>query len=136
VDDVAGRLHAATIHLSRRLRAEDEALGLSASRLSALTLLASGGPMRIGDLAQAERVEPPTMTRLIDAMEREGHVAREPDPHDRRAVLVRATPEGSRAMLGARARRVEALARGLRRLPPAQLRALARGVEILERTVD
>jgi DNA-binding MarR family transcriptional regulator len=136
VDDVAGRLHAATIHLSRRLRAEDEALGLSASRLSALTLLAAAGPMRIGDLAQAELVEPPTMTRLIDAMEREGHVARSPDPDDRRAVLVRATPKGSRAMRGARAQRVEALARGLRRLPPGQLRTLAKGIEILERTVE
>ena len=50
--------------------------------------------MRIGDLAQIERVEPPTMTRLVDAMERDGHVVRSPDPADRRAVLVRATPRG------------------------------------------
>jgi DNA-binding MarR family transcriptional regulator len=136
VDAVAGRLHAASIHLSRRLRAEDEALGLSASRLSALSVLASAGPMRIGDLAHAERVEPPTMTRLVDALEREGHVVRSPDPADRRAVLVRATAKGSRALGTARARRVAALARGLRRLSPAQLRALARGVEILERAVE
>jgi DNA-binding MarR family transcriptional regulator len=136
VDAVAGRLHAASIHLSRRLRSEDEALGLSASRLSALSVLASMGAMRIGDLARAERVEPPTMTRLVDAMEREGHVARSPDPADRRAVLVRATAKGSRAMRVARARRVDALARELRRLSAAQLRALARGVEILERAVE
>ena len=133
---MAGRLHAASIHLSRRLRSEDEALGLSASRLSALSVLASMGAMRIGDLARAERVEPPTMTRLVDAMEREGHVARSPDPADRRAVLVRATAKGSRAMRVARARRVDALARELRRLSAAQLRALARGVEILERAVE
>ncbi len=132
---MAGRLHAASIHLSRRLRAEDEALGLSASRLSALAVLAVEGPMRIGDLAQAERVEPPTMTRLVDAMERDGHVVRSPDPTDRRAVLVRATRGVPGRMRRARARRMKALSQGLATLTPPQLRALARGVEILERAV-
>ena len=76
VDAVADRLHSAAIHLLRRLRVEDEALGISAPRLSALSVLVFAGPRRVGELAEAEQVEPPTMTRLVDGMEREGYVAR------------------------------------------------------------
>ena len=65
VDAVADRLHSAAIHLLRRLRVEDEALGISAPRLSVLSVLVFAGPMRIGELAHAEQVEPPTMTRLV-----------------------------------------------------------------------
>ena len=133
---MADRLHAAAIHLLRRLRVEDDALGISAPRLSALSVLVFGGPMRIGALAQAEQVEPPTMTRLVDAMERDGYVERVPDPRDRRAVIVRPTNEGTRALKQGRAQRVAALAAGLRALSPDQLSTLARGVEVLERVVD
>ena len=132
---MADRLHAAAIHLLRRLRVDDEALGISAPRLSALSVLVFAGPMRIGALAQLEQVEPPTMTRLVDAMERDGYVERAPDPEDRRAVIVRPTPKGTRALKQGRAQRVEALAAGLRTLSPDQLSILARGVEVLERVV-
>jgi DNA-binding MarR family transcriptional regulator len=135
VDAVADELHAAAIHLLRRLRVEDEALGISAPRLSALSVLVFGGPLRIGALAQAEQVEPPTMTRLVDAMERDGYVERAPDPADRRAVIVRPTAKGTRALKEGRARRVEALAAALRSLSPEQLADLARGVEVLERAI-
>src|SRR5712691_10583084 len=116
VDAVADRLHSAAIHLLRRLRVEDEALGISAPRLSALSVLVFGGSRRVGELAAAEQVEPPTMTRLVDGMERDGYVVREPDPDDRRAVIVRATPKGVRALNKGRSRRVDAFAAGLRTL--------------------
>ena len=132
---MADRLHAAAIHLLRRLRVEDEALGISAPRLSALSVLVFGGAMRIGALARVEQVEPPTMTRLVDAMVREGYVERIPDPIDLRAVIVRATTRGKRALNKGRAQRVEALAAGLRLLSPEQLAALARGVEVLEHVI-
>jgi DNA-binding MarR family transcriptional regulator len=135
VDAVADRLHSAAIHLLRRLRVEDEALGISAPRLSALSVLVFAGPRRVGELAEAEQVEPPTMTRLIDGMERDGFVAREPDPEDGRAVIVRATAKGVRALKKGRSRRIDALAAGLRSLPPGELAALARGVDVLERVV-
>jgi DNA-binding MarR family transcriptional regulator len=136
VEAVADRLHSASIHLLRRLRVEDEALGISAPRLSALSVLVFGGPMRIGELAEAEQVEPPTMTRLVDGMERDGYVERSPDPQDRRAVMVRATAKGTEALTTGRARRVAALTGTLRALPPAQLRALDRGVRILEKVAQ
>ena len=129
---MAERLHAAAVHLSRRLRVEDEARGISGPRLSALSVLVSAGPMRIGELAQIEQVEPPTMTRLVDAMERDGQVTRAPDPQDRRAVLLRATAKGERALAKARAQRVAMLAAGVRSLSPPQLAALAKGMEVLE----
>ncbi len=132
---VADRLHSAALHLLRRLRIEDETLGISAPRLSALSVLVFGGPRRIGELADAEQVEPPTMTRLVDGMERDGFVVRSPDPEDRRAVVVRATPKGERALKKGRSQRVEALASRLRTLSADQLAILSDGVEVLERIV-
>ena len=136
VEAVADRLHSAAIHLLRRLRVEDEALGISAPRLSALSVLVVGGPLRIGALAAIEQVEPPTMTRLVDGMERDGYVRRGPDPEDRRAVVVQATAKGARALQKGRAQRVAALAADIRALSPGQLGALAAGVEALERMLD
>jgi hypothetical protein len=64
---IADRLHSAAIHLLRRLRREDATSGLSAPRLSALSVIVFGGPLTLGELANAEQVRPPTMTRLVSA---------------------------------------------------------------------
>jgi DNA-binding MarR family transcriptional regulator len=135
VGRVADRLHSAAIHLLRRLRVEDEALGISAPRLSVLSVLVFAGPRRIGDLARVEQVEPPTMTRLVDGLVRDGLAIREADPDDARAVRVRATPTGARALRRGRARRVEHLRRALAGLSPTELDALGDGVEVLERVL-
>jgi DNA-binding MarR family transcriptional regulator len=135
VDAVADRLHSAAIHLLRRLRVEDEALGISAPRLSALSVLVFAGPRRVGELARIEQVEPPTMTRLVDGLERDGYVARSPDPNDARAVTVEATERGRDALLEGRRRRVEAFSALLTTLPQKQLAQLARGVDALERAL-
>jgi DNA-binding MarR family transcriptional regulator len=135
VDAVADRLHSAAIHLLRRLRVEDEALGISAPRLSALSVLVFTGPMRIGELARTEQVEPPTMTRLVDGLERDGYVARAADPDDARAVRVMATARGREALAEGRRRRVEAFTELLSTLPRRELAQLARGVAALERAL-
>jgi DNA-binding MarR family transcriptional regulator len=135
VGRVADRLHSAAIHLLRRLRVEDEALGISAPRLSVLSVLVFAGPKRIGELARIEQVEPPTMTRLVDGLVRDGLALREPDPDDARAVRVRATPTGGRPLRRGRARRVENLRTRLATLSPAELAALGEGVEVLERII-
>lgn len=132
---IADRLHSAAIHLLRRLRVADEALGISAPRLSALSVLVFAGPMRIGELARIEQVEPPTMTRLIDGLVRDGLAIREPDPDDARAVRVRTTPAGRRRLERGRARRLERLEAALRDLSPDELRALGGGVDVLERVL-
>src|SRR4051794_5556540 len=87
---VADRLHSAAIHLLRRLRVADAASGLTAPRLSALSVLVFGGPQTITSLAAAEQVRLPTMTRLVQGLEREKLVTYAPDPEDRRRVVVRA----------------------------------------------
>jgi DNA-binding MarR family transcriptional regulator len=136
VGRVADRLHSAAIHLLRRLRVEDEALGISAPRLSALSVLVFAGPKRIGELARVEQVEPPTMTRLVDGLVRDGLAVREPDPDDARAVRVRATATGARTLRRGRARRVQALKAGIASLSPTELVALGEGVEVLERILQ
>ena len=129
---MADRLHSAAIHLLRRLRVEDEALGISAPRLSVLSVLVFAGPKRIGELARIEQVEPPTMTRLVDGLARDGLAVRDADPDDARAVRVRATATGARTLRRGRARRVETLSESLAALSPTELAALGEGVEVLE----
>src|SRR5262252_2546168 len=98
---VADRLHSAAIKLLRRLRREDEAMGLTAARASALSVLVFGGrPITLGALAQAEQVSAPTVTRLIIGMERDGLVRREPDAADGRVVWLHATPKGTKLLQG------------------------------------
>jgi DNA-binding MarR family transcriptional regulator len=133
VEAVADRLHSAALHLLRRLRAEDEALGVSSPRLSALSVVVAAGPIGIGALAAAESVSAPTMSRLVDGLERDGLVARGPDPDDARGVLVRPTAKGRRLLGEGRARRIRTLATALRRLSASDLAAIHRGAELIER---
>src|SRR5881628_3572829 len=95
--DLADRLHSASIHLLRRLRRTDPLTGVSAAQLSALSVLMSG-PRTIGELASAEQVQPPTISRLIRQMEAEGLVQRERDPADQRVVWVGSTDTGQRIL--------------------------------------
>ena len=131
--DVANRLNSAAIHLIRRLRMEDEAAGVTPARLSALSVLVFGGPRSITRLAEAERVAPPTMTRVVDALERDGLVVRASDQRDRRVVRVRASAKGRRVMERARGLRVRRLAGELQQLSEAELQTLDRAVDILLR---
>lgn len=132
---LADRLHSAAIHLLRRLRREDDASGLPAPQLSALSVIVFGGPVTLGQLAAAEQVRPPTITRLVAELEADGLVARETDPADRRVVRVSATPRGARLLHEGRARRVASLADSLRGLATKDRAALERAIPILERVV-
>jgi len=125
VHTTADQLHSAAIRLLRRLRTEDDATGLSAPRASALSVLVFGGPMTLGALARAEQVRPPTITRMIREMERDGLVRVTVDRADRRIKRVGPTARGKRRLVAARARRVERLARALGALPAAERSLLA-----------
>lgn len=130
--DLATRLHAAAIHLLRRLRAEDPASGLSGPRLSALSVVVFGGPTTLGNLARAEQVRPPTMSRLVAGLVRAGLLRCQRDPADRRIQRIQATRRGRALLEAGRARRVERLGRDLARLTPSDLRTLVRAVPLLE----
>src|SRR6476661_2185296 len=104
--ELADRLHSAAIHLLRRLRREDDASGLPAPQLSALSVIVFGGPITLGALATAEQVRPPTITKVVSTLEKAGLVEREVDTEDRRVVRVRATARGARLLQEGRQRRV------------------------------
>jgi DNA-binding MarR family transcriptional regulator len=125
-------LNAGAIHLLRSLDRVDRESGLTAARLSALSVLVFGGPCSLGELARAERVAGPTMTRIVDGLVALGLADRQPDPIDRRAVRLAATDEGTRLMRQARDRRVDTIAAGLRRLAPDQRAALAAAAPLLD----
>jgi DNA-binding MarR family transcriptional regulator len=129
---VADRLHSAALHLLRRLRRHDEAMGITAARASALSVVVFAGPVTLGRLARAEQVSAPTITRLVVGMEEAGLLKREPDPNDRRVVWIRPTAKGARLLTEGRKRRVGAFARELSTLDQQSLAALARAAEILE----
>ncbi|HEY4132238.1 MAG TPA: MarR family transcriptional regulator [Gemmatimonadaceae bacterium] len=119
----------------RRLRREDDASGLPAPALSALSVIVFGGPITLGALATAEQVRPPTITKLVASLEQDGLVERQVDANDRRVVRVKATARGSRLLQDGRRRRVASLATSLAELPAQERDALAKAVPILERTV-
>jgi DNA-binding MarR family transcriptional regulator len=130
---VADRLHSAAIHLLRWVRREDDASGLTAPRLSALSVVVFAGPIGLGRLAEAEGVTPPTMTRLVDGLEVDGLVVRRVDPNDRRAVQIRATAKGTRLLMRARAQRVAALTARVAALDGDDQMLLGRAAEVIER---
>ena len=130
---LADRLHSAAIRLLRRLRAEDAASGVSAPRLSALSVLVFGGAHTMGELAAAEQVRPPTISRLVRELERDGLVERAGDPHDARVQRVRATAAGRALLAAGRARRVERLAASVAELTAEERAALAAALPLLER---
>lgn len=132
-DDLAERLAFVVGSVSRRLRPPADALSHVA--LSALASVERLGEVRPGDLARVEGVGAPGMTRLVADLESRGLVARSPDPDDGRAHRVRLTPEGSDAVAEARRVRAAGVAALLADADDADLAALSRAVEVLERAL-
>ena len=133
--ELADQLHSAAIHLLRQLRKEDDASGLSAPRLSALSVVVFGGPLTLGQLARAEQVKPPTMTRIVTGLEKDGLVKRQPDARDGRLTRIVATSKGARILFEGRARRVRSLTRAVHELNAGELAQLERGVQVFRKLI-
>jgi DNA-binding MarR family transcriptional regulator len=131
-EELADRLHAAAIHLLRRVAAVDGRTGLSPARLSALSVVVYGGPLSMTALARAERVSAATISSTVAGLEAGGLVTRYRAPGDGRTVMVTTTDRGRRVLVEGRQRRVAQLAAGLAGLPAADRDALERGVAVLE----
>jgi len=129
---IADRLHSSAIHLLRRVRKQDAATGEGPARLSALSVLVFGGPMTLGQLAAAEQVRPPTMSRIVTGLEHSRLAERMTDSKDARRVRIRATPSGERLLHQGRRRRIEYLARQLDRMTRQELATLDEAVKLLE----
>ena len=133
---IADRLHSAAIHLLRRVRKQDVATGEGPARLSALSVLVFGGPKTLGELAAAEQVKPPTMSRIVAGLARSDLVNITNDPHDARRMQIRATAKGTRLLQKGRQLRIAYLAAHLDALTPGELTKLGEAVEILRKLLE
>src|SRR6266851_5005967 len=132
----ADRLHSAAIHLLRRLRVRDRESGVGPAQLSALSVLVlGGGPRSLGELAEAEQVRPPTMSRIVAGLVRAGLVRRG-KTEDGRRVRLEATAKGTRILQQGRQRRVESLAQALSALSHEDREKLRELIEHLEKVIQ
>src|SRR5436190_4914757 len=134
-EETARKLHSAALHLMRYVRTQDTALGVPPAQRSALSVVVFSGKKSLSDLAQAEQVRPPTMSRIVDALVRQGLVKREVDRKDRRSVVITATDKGERIMHEGRNRREKRLLKLLRGLSKDEIEALDKASEILAQSL-
>ena len=132
--EAADKLHSAAIHLLRRLRVRDRESGIGPAQLSALSVLVFGGPRSLSELADAEQVRPPTMSRIVSGLEKAGLVKREATEDGRRVRLV-ATAKGTKILWEGRKRRVESLANALAALGESERGRLSELAELLPEIV-
>ncbi len=120
------------MRLARSLRhVRDDSLDLQTNQLSAMSVLLNDGDMLMGELAATEKVQPPSMTRIVNGLEERGYLARRPDPRDGRQCLVTLTSAGREVILANRRRRNEWLTVRIAELDPAEREVLRQAVAIL-----
>lgn len=131
---LASELRPSVMRLARRLRQmHDERHELNPNQLSALAVLVNAGDLPIGGLAAAEKVQPPSMTRIVNGLEERGLVTRVPDAADKRSSRVALTDAGRQIVLANRRRRDQWLAVRVAELDPAERDVLRAAVPILEK---
>ena len=133
LEEVGRNLHSNAIHLLRNVRSEDTAMGIGPAQASALSVLVFGGPLSLNELAAAEQVKPPTMSRIVEALVREGLVKREANKQDRRSITISSTEKGTRIMHEGRNRREKRLIRILSQLDSGQVNCLGEASAILSK---
>jgi DNA-binding MarR family transcriptional regulator len=133
--ELAGRLRLAITRTARRLRQEADA-GLSPSLTAALATIERHGPLTPSRLAEIERIQRPTVTRLLATLESDGLIERLTDPDDRRVSHVSVTKDGRALVKKLRSRKNAYLAKRLRRLDDDELETLERATAILERILE
>jgi DNA-binding MarR family transcriptional regulator len=131
---LASALRVSVIRLARRLRNErDPADDLGVHHLAVLGTLWRDGQMSVGDLAAAEKVQPPSMTRTVNALVERGLIARTARPDDKRIVVVDLTDDALKVLEDSRRRKEAWLNRTLAELTPEERQTLRDAVPILER---
>jgi DNA-binding MarR family transcriptional regulator len=129
--ELADRLHSAAVHLLRRARRGDPLTGATPAQLSALSVLMSGSKT-LGELASAEQVRAPTVSRLSAEMERIGLIRRRGDATDARVVRVEMTAKGRRVLDKGREMRIADIEGRVRRLDPPAVDTLVQAVRVIE----
>jgi len=131
--EVADALHSACIRILRSARAVDGATGLSAPKLSALSVLVFGGAMSLGQLAKAEQVTAPTMSKLVADLEAAGLAAKRADRQDKRGVRIEVTAKGKALFDQGRRARLTLLRDRIAKLPKAELETLRQAAALMLR---
>ena len=129
--ELAARLRHALARSARRLR-QEAGTGLSPSLLAALTTIEGHGPLTPSELAARERVQRPTVTRIVFRLEQAGLVTRAADPADGRSSLITVTPAGRALLAAARTRKDAFLSERLDALAPEDRATLERAAALLE----
>jgi DNA-binding MarR family transcriptional regulator len=111
----------------------DESLELTTNQLSAMSVLLNNGDLLMGELAAIEKVQPPSMTRIVNGLEALGFLARRADPADKRQSVVALTDSGKQVLLANRRRRDQWLAMRIAELEPEEREVLRKAVSILEK---
>jgi len=132
--ETADRLHSAAIHLLRRLRVRDRESGVGPAQLSALSVLVFGGPRSLGELADAEQVRPPTMSRIVAGLESAGLVRRHAT-EDGRRVRLEASAKGTKILQEGRKRRVESIAKVVSSLSEKEQQQLGELTDLLQQVI-
>jgi DNA-binding MarR family transcriptional regulator len=133
--ELASRLRLAITRMARRLRQQGDP-ALSPSLVAALSTIERLGPLTPSELADAERVQRPTVTRIAARLAEAGLIERSADQRDARVARLAVTAEGRRVLKALRTRKTAYLARRLERLDPEDRAALERAAEVLERLLD
>lgn len=133
--EVVSRLRLAVLRVARRMRQQANA-GVTASQLSVLATVERHGPVGLKELAAIERVQPPSITRIVAALEDAGLVVRAVSSHDRRAAVVSLTTDGKHALNKVRRQRDAWLAQRLATMDPADVEAITRALPALERLIE
>lgn len=134
--EVATALHRAAIRLLRTVRVADDETGVSAPKLSALSVLTFGGPQSLKSLAGAEQVTPATMSKLVSDLEADGLVAKRADREDKRGLRIEVTAKGRALMEEGRKRRLALLNKCLAKLTREERAKLADASALMMRLAE
>lgn len=134
-NDAAMQLHSAAIHLLRTLRKRDAGMGLSPARASVLSVLVFGGPRTLKQLTTIEDVAAPTMTKLVNGLERDGLVRRKGDREDGRSWVIHATPRARKLLVRGRQARLDLLTQLLAGTTAEEWHTLEQASSIIERAL-
>lgn len=132
--EIAARLRLSSTRLARRLR-QEASTGLTPSQLSALAAVERHGPVTLGELAEHERVAPPSITKVVAKLEAEDLLERAVDPSDRRVARVAVTKRGRELLEETRRRKTSWLLDRIRALPVEEQDRLAAALDAIDHLI-
>lgn len=136
IAELAARLRPSLLRLTRVIRSQRADMSVTLTQLSAMGTLQVRGPMSAGELAACERVQPPSMTKVLANLEERGLVRRDAHPGDRRQAIIAITEAGTALVLSERRTRDAWLAPRLSQLTPEERALLRNVIPVLDKLAE